>query len=127
MPQKDPFRRGAVGFGSESSVAALESVNGAVGYTAWASRYIQSFGTQRRHLGYVALNGRTNAQANPAAAVRDPLTMDDYLAARMIRWPLCLLDMDLAVDGADAFVVTTAEPGSRSSAAPRPHPRRRSG
>ena len=35
--------------------------------------------------------------------------MDDYLAARMIRWPLCLLDMDVPVDGADAFIVTTAE------------------
>ena len=46
---------------------------------------------------------------NPAAAMRDPLTMDDYLAARMIRWPLCLLDMDVPVDGADAFVITTTE------------------
>ena len=27
----------------------------------------------------------------------------------MIRWPLCLLDMDVPVDGADAFVITTAE------------------
>jgi len=27
----------------------------------------------------------------------------------MVRWPLCLYDMDLAVDGADAFVVTTTE------------------
>ena len=35
--------------------------------------------------------------------------MDDYLAARMIREPLYLLDMDVPVDGADAFVVTTAE------------------
>ena len=35
--------------------------------------------------------------------------MDDYLAARIIRWPLCLLDMDVPVDGADAFIVTTAE------------------
>ena len=41
--------------------------------------------------------------------MRDPLTMDDYLQARMIRWPLCLLDMDVPVDGADAFVITTTE------------------
>ena len=27
----------------------------------------------------------------------------------MVRWPLCLLDMDVPVDGADAFVITTAE------------------
>ena len=41
--------------------------------------------------------------------MRDPITMQDYLAARMIRWPLCLLDMDVPVDGADAFIVTTTE------------------
>ena len=47
--------------------------------------------------------------ANPGAAMRTPLTMDDYLAARMIREPLCLYDMDIAVDGGDAFIITTAE------------------
>jgi acetyl-CoA acetyltransferase len=35
--------------------------------------------------------------------------MDDYLSARIVRWPLGLLDMDLPIDGADAVVVTTAE------------------
>jgi acetyl-CoA acetyltransferase len=35
--------------------------------------------------------------------------MDDYLAARMIRWPLGLLDMDIAIDGAVALVITRAE------------------
>ena len=81
----------------------------AVGYTAWASRYIHEFGVPREHFGYVAINDRSNAARNPAAALREPITMDDYLAARMIRWPLCLLDMDVPVDGADAFVITTAE------------------
>jgi acetyl-CoA acetyltransferase len=35
--------------------------------------------------------------------------MSEYLHARMIRWPLNALDMDVAVDGADAFIITTAE------------------
>ena len=39
----------------------------------------------------------------------EPFTMDDYLQARMIRWPLCVLDMDIPVDGADAFIITTTE------------------
>ena len=46
---------------------------------------------------------------NPLAAMQAPLTMDDYLQARMIREPLCMLDMDVPVDGADAFVLTTTE------------------
>jgi acetyl-CoA acetyltransferase len=41
--------------------------------------------------------------------MRDPITMDDYLEARIVRWPLSLLDMDLPIDGANAIVVTTAE------------------
>ena len=41
--------------------------------------------------------------------MREPITMEDYLSARMICWPLCLLDMDVPVDGADAFIVTTSE------------------
>jgi acetyl-CoA acetyltransferase len=104
---KDPFRRSST-FGA-SGVPQPESVQGSVGYTAWASRYIHEFSVPREHLGYVVINDRTNAITNPAAAMRTPLTMDDYLAARMIRWPLCLLDMDVAVDGADAFVITTTE------------------
>jgi acetyl-CoA acetyltransferase len=104
---KDPFRRGAA-FGA-AGIPQPESVAGSVGYTAWASRYIHEFGVPRTSLGYVAVNDRTNAMANPGAAMRDPLTMEDYLAARMIREPLCLYDMDIAVDGGDAFIITTAE------------------
>jgi acetyl-CoA acetyltransferase len=58
------------------------------------------YGVPKEHFGYVAINDRTNAARNPAAAMREPITMDDYLTARMIRWPLCLLDMDVPVDGA---------------------------
>ena len=35
--------------------------------------------------------------------------MDGYLAARMIRGPLCLYDIDIAVDGGDTFIITTAD------------------
>jgi acetyl-CoA acetyltransferase len=99
---KDPFRRG-LAYASGGAGPAPEDVSGAVGYTAWASRYMHEFGVPKEHFGYVAINDRSNAARNPAAALRDPITMDDYLAARMIRWPLCLLDMDLPVDGALAL------------------------
>jgi acetyl-CoA acetyltransferase len=105
---KDPFRRGG-SLGPPPATPGPETVAAAVGYTAWASRYIHEFGVPREHFGYVAINDRSNAADNPAAALREPITMDDYLAARMIRWPLGLLDMDVPVDGADAFVITTAE------------------
>jgi acetyl-CoA acetyltransferase len=90
-------------------VRVPETVSAAVGYTAWASRYMYEYGAKKEYFGYVAINQRTNAGDNPLAAARQPITMDDYLAARMIREPLCMLDMDLPVDGADAFIITTAE------------------
>jgi acetyl-CoA acetyltransferase len=103
---RDPFRTTGSGLGANPGP---DSVNGSVGYTAWASRYLHEYGVPREHLGLVAINDRANAGRNPIAAMREPLTIDDYLAARIVRWPLCLLDMDVAVDGGDAFVITTAE------------------
>jgi acetyl-CoA acetyltransferase len=101
----DPLRRHLVtGTPSYPENAAM-----AAAYAAWASRYLYEHGARREDLGRVAINGRTNAARNPLAVMRAPLTMDDYLAARMIREPLCLFDMDVPVDGADAFVVTSAE------------------
>lgn len=82
---------------------------GSTGYAAWAERYLATFNRTRQDFGLVALNGRANAVNNPDAVMRDPLTMDGYLQGRMIREPLCIYDMDVPIDGADAFVVTTAE------------------
>lgn len=102
----DPFRRHM----SASSAGAMpESMSMAAGYAAWAGRYVHEYGANREPFGRIAINGRTNAADNPLAVMRNPITMDDYLAARMIREPLCMLDMDVPVDGADAFVLTSAE------------------
>jgi acetyl-CoA acetyltransferase len=105
---KDPFRRIATP-GLTDPQPGPDTIAASAGYTAWASRYIYEFGAKREDFGIVALNARANASRNPAAAMRAPMSMDDYLDARMIRDPLCLYDMDVAVDGADAFIVTTTE------------------
>jgi acetyl-CoA acetyltransferase len=109
----DPFRRHL----QTGTAAAPESIANAAGYAAWASRYLYEFGASRDTFARIAINQRTNAAQNPLAAIQTPLTMDDYYAARMIREPLCMLDMDLPVDGADAFVLTSAE-RARSLAQP---------
>jgi len=73
-----------------------------------ARRHMHLYGTTKEQLGWLALNSRRNAGLNPRAAYREPLTMDDYLSARMISDPLGLLDCDVPVDGSVAFVVSTA-------------------
>ncbi|HEX9504486.1 MAG TPA: thiolase family protein [Acidimicrobiia bacterium] len=112
----DPFRRaafagmmGMMGMGGGGDGFGPDTVTGAVGYTAWASRYLHEYRETRDLFGYVAINDRSNAARNPAAVMREPMTMDDYMDARMIRWPLSMLDMDVPIDGADAFIITTAE------------------
>jgi acetyl-CoA acetyltransferase len=113
----DPFRRRAA-FGLPDGRAATGdghtdaepwSMHGSAGYAAWAGRYLAEFGASREDFGRIAINCRSNAAANPNAVLREPLTMAGYLGGRMIREPLCLYDMDVPVDGADAFIVTTAE------------------
>jgi acetyl-CoA acetyltransferase len=105
---KDPFRRAATP-GLNDPPPRPETMASSAGYAGWAARYLHEYGLTRDDLAVVALNARINAADNPAAAKRDPLTLDDYRNARMVRWPLGLYDMDVAVDGADAFIITTTE------------------
>jgi acetyl-CoA acetyltransferase len=74
-----------------------------------AQRHFHAYGTTRETLGWIALNQRANAALNPTAVYREPLTMDDYLNARMITTPFGLYDCDVPCDGAVAVVVSAAE------------------
>jgi acetyl-CoA acetyltransferase len=71
-------------------------------------RHMHEHGTTREQLGWLALNSRRYAGLNDRAAYRDPITLDDYFAARMVSDPLCLLDCDVPVDGSIALVVSAA-------------------
>jgi acetyl-CoA acetyltransferase len=75
----------------------------------YATRYMYDFGVTREQLGWIPVVQRRHAARNPDAVYRDPLSLDDYLAARMISTPMCLYDCDVPVDGATAIVVSSAE------------------
>lgn len=74
-----------------------------------ASRHFHRYGTTRETLGWIALNQRANAALNPTAIYRDPMTMDDYLSARMITTPFGLYDCDVPCDGAVAVIVSAVD------------------
>jgi acetyl-CoA acetyltransferase/uncharacterized OB-fold protein len=74
-----------------------------------AHRYFDRYGATRETLGWIAINQRTMAGRNPNAIYRDPITMDDYLSARMITTPFGLLDNDVPCDGAIAVIVSTKD------------------
>jgi acetyl-CoA acetyltransferase len=74
-----------------------------------AQRHMHEFGTTREQLAQIALNSRANAAHNPNAIYRDPMTLDDYLGARLVSWPLGLYDCDVPADGSTAVIVSRAD------------------
>jgi acetyl-CoA acetyltransferase len=85
------------------------AASAAVWIALFAQRHFHRYGTTREQLAWIALNGRRNAARNPKAIYREPLSLDDYLAARMITTPFCLLDCDVPCDGATAVIVSHRE------------------
>jgi len=75
----------------------------------YARRHMYEFGTTREHLGIIATTARRHAALNPNAVYREPMSMDDYLSARMISDPFGLYDCDAPVDGSTAVIVSAAE------------------
>src|SRR5271169_4207908 len=82
-----------------------------------AQRHFHRYGTTKETLGWIALNQRANAELNPTAIYRSPMTMDDYLSARPITTPFGLYDCDVPCDGSIAVIVSAA-----SVADDLPHP-----
>ena len=78
-------------------------------YALAASRHMHEYGTTREQLAEVAVAAREWARLNPKAFRRDPLSVEDVLASRMISSPLSLLDCCLVTDGGGALIVTSAE------------------
>jgi acetyl-CoA acetyltransferase len=71
--------------------------------------WMERNGWPQELLGSIAINNRNYATRNPMALMRDPITMDDYLASRWICEPLRLFDCCLETDGALALVMTAAD------------------
>jgi len=78
-------------------------------FALMARRHMLEYGTTAEQLGAVAMTCREHASQTPHAQMRKPMSMDDYLASRMISTPLRLFDFCLESDGACAVVITSAE------------------
>lgn len=79
----------------------------AANWTAqYAMRHVKKYGLKREQLAQIALTDRAHAALNPRALVREPLSMDEYLAARMISSPLCLYDCDRFTDASTVLIVS---------------------
>ncbi|HUZ52620.1 MAG TPA: thiolase [Streptosporangiaceae bacterium] len=78
-------------------------------FTIPALRYMKDYGLTREQLAYVAVAQRRWAAKNPRALYRDPITVDDVLASRIVAYPFHLLECCLVTDGGGALIVTSAD------------------
>jgi acetyl-CoA acetyltransferase len=97
VPRFSGFLQWSLPFGAVSAVNWLALV---------AQRRVHEFGLTGEQLGQIAVNARRNAGLNPKAIYREAMSLDDYLAARMISTPLRLFDCDAPCDGSTAVVVS---------------------
>ena len=77
----------------------------------YAMRHMHDYGMTREQLAQIALNASRNAMLNPRARAitREPLTMDKYMAARMISTPFCLYDCDRYTDCSTVLIVSSGD------------------
>jgi acetyl-CoA acetyltransferase len=111
-----PERRSGSIYGTRRAGTGWWGLLGATGivganpmYALAARRHMERFGTTSEQLGHIAVAQRAWAGLNPAAQMREPMTLADHQASRWIVEPFHLLDCCLVSNGGIAVLVTTAE------------------
>jgi acetyl-CoA acetyltransferase len=75
-----------------------------------AREYVHRYGVRPEEVGSLAVAFRDHAQRNPhARTYGNPITIDDYMASRLIVEPFRLFDCSIEVDGAAALLITSIE------------------
>ena len=91
----------------------FESIYGTAGPTTafgmGVLRYMKETGTTHEQLASVAVAQRKWSSRVPRAMMRDPITVDDVFASRMVCYPFHLLECCLVTAGGGALVLTRAE------------------
>lgn len=103
MPKRDRVD------GNSQWLAPFGAISAANWTAQYAMRHVKKYGLTREQLAQVALTDRANALLNPRALVREPLTLDQYMAARMISTPLCLYDCDRFTDASTVLIVSAGD------------------
>jgi acetyl-CoA acetyltransferase len=109
--QVDSFRASLGAFSQFSQDATYPyGAGGANGsFALLTDYYMRSFGARREDFGKLCVDQRSNALKNPHALFRKPLTLQEYLDARVIAEPLHLFDCVMPCAGAEAVFVMGRE------------------
>jgi len=105
-----PLQRDTVD-GASQWVAPFFAISAANWIAQYAMRHMKRYGMTREQLAQVALNAHRNAAINPRARaiVKEPLSLDKYMSARMITAPFCLYDCDRFTDCSTVVIVSSQD------------------
>lgn len=92
--------------GNSQWMAPFNAMSAANWTAQYAMRHVKRHGLTREQLAQVAITDRAHAALNPRALTRQPITMEEYLSARMISTPLCLYDCDRFTDASTVLIVS---------------------
>ncbi|HTZ69965.1 MAG TPA: thiolase family protein [Acetobacteraceae bacterium] len=104
--------------GSAQWTAPFNAISASIWIAQYAMRHVKRYGMTREQLAQIALTDRANAAVNPRALVREPLTLDQYMASRMITTPLCLFDCDRYTDASTVLIVSAGDALDEVTATP---------
>ena len=113
--QIDSFRQSTASFSMFAQDAVYPyGAGGPNGSFAFlTSYYMRTSGAKPEDFGKLCVAQRTNALRNPNALFKKPLTLDEYLGARLVADPLRLFDCVMPCAGADAFLVMSEDRARR--------------
>jgi len=103
----DSFRRNTASFSqfSQDAVYPYGSAGPNASFAFLTDYYMRKYGAQREDFGKLCVAQRNNALKNPLALLKKPLTLDQYLNARLVADPLRLFDCVMPCAGAEGFLV----------------------
>ena len=78
-------------------------------YAMAARAHMHEYGTKPEQLAQVAVSARRHASLNPAAEMRDEISIADVLNSPLVAYPLRVLDCPLWSDGGAAIVIVAAD------------------
>ncbi len=96
----DFFNKALINYGTPNGFGGANGLFGIV-----QRKHMETYGTRREDLGRIAVGQRASARLNENALLRGPMTIEDYLNARVIADPIRLYDCVLPCAGADAVVI----------------------
>ena len=117
-PEEFPSRHGKRAEGAGAWMAPFNAISPANWTAQYAMRHVKRYGLTREQLAQVALTDRANACLNPRALVREPLSLNEYMAARIITTPFCLFDCDRYTDASTVLIVSAGDAVDEISAVP---------